>query len=87
MVATREQLRELIDHLPEDQLDHASRLLAQLGRSITSFDAYLAAVPEDDEPTTDDDRAAIAEGREDFRAGRTMPLSEIPRRSRRPPSR
>jgi len=87
MATTREQLREMIDHLPEDQLDQASRLLTQLSRSRSSFDDYLASVPEDDEPTTDVDRAAIAEGREDFRAGRTVPLSEIPRRIRRTRSR
>jgi hypothetical protein len=85
MTTTREELRELIDRLPEDQLDRAARLLAELGRSARTFDEFLASVPEDDEPTTDEGRAAIAQGREDYRAGRTIPLSDIPRRTRGAP--
>ena len=80
MATTREELRMLIDRLPDEQLDRVARFLAELGRSTRSYDDFLASVPEDDEPTTDADRAAIAQGREDYRAGRTAPLSDIPRR-------
>jgi hypothetical protein len=87
MATTREKLRELIDRLPEEQLERAARLLAELGNLAQSFDEYLASVPEDDEPTSDEDRKAIAEAREDYRAGRTIPLSEILRRQRSNPPR
>ncbi len=33
--------------------------------------------PEDDEPWTDDDEAAVAESRAEFAAGRTVSLQEI----------
>lgn len=87
MATTREALRKLIDRLPDEQLDRAARFLEDLGRSPRSFDEFLASVPEDDEPTTDENRAAIAQGREDYRAGRTIPLADIPRRSRGTPPR
>ena len=85
MATTREELRALIDRLPEEQLDRAARLLAELGRSARSFDEFLNSVSEDDESTTDEDRAVIAQGREDYRSGRTIPLSDIPRRPRSTP--
>ena len=85
MATTREKLRELIEHLPDEQLERAARLLSELSQLTQSFDEFLASAPLDDEPTTDDDRAAIAEGREDDRSGRTIPLSNVPPR-RRPTS-
>ena len=87
MATTRGELREMIDRLPDDQLDRAGRFLAELSRTTQSFDDFLASAPEDNEPTTDEDRAAIGQGREDYQAGRTIPLSDIPRRIRRAPPR
>jgi len=40
----------------------------------------LANAPEDDEPWTDEDEAAVAEGRADFAAGRTISHDEMLRR-------
>jgi hypothetical protein len=37
----------------------------------------FATAPEDDEPWTDEDEAAVAESRADFAAGRTVSLEEI----------
>jgi len=37
----------------------------------------FANAPEDDEPWTDEDEAAVAESRADFAAGRTVSLEEI----------
>lgn len=85
MATTREALRELIDRLPEEQLDRAARLLAELNRSTRTFDEVLASAPEDEEPVTAEDRAAITQAREDYRAGRTIPLADIPRRPRQAP--
>ena len=39
----------------------------------------LNAAPEDDEPTTDEDRAAITQGWEDHRAGRGVSAEEAKR--------
>ena len=40
----------------------------------------LANAPNDDEPVTAEDAAAIAEAREDLAQGRTLPLAEVRRR-------
>ena len=66
MATTREQLRELVDALPDDQLDDAAVALRALNDPVLR--AFLGA-PEDDEPLTDADRAAIAEGRADVARG------------------
>ena len=58
MPITRDRLRELVDALPEDRLDEAGAALAILN------------VP-DDEPTTAEDLAAIARGRQAYRRGET----------------
>jgi hypothetical protein len=49
----------------------------------TTPDAVLAALraaPVDDEPLTDEDRAAIERGREDSRAGRVVTTDELRKR-------
>ena len=43
------------------------------------FAEALAGVPEDDEPLTDDDLAAIAESDEDLAAGRIVTLEDLKR--------
>ena len=62
----RERIRELVDALPEDRLTEAEAALAALADPVVL--AFLDA-PEDDEPLTDADRAAIAEGRADVARG------------------
>ncbi len=41
---------------------------------------YLASLPEDDEPPTDDERAAVAKAMESVQAGRLIPHEEARRR-------
>ena len=48
MATTRERLRELLDTVPDDRLADAEAALRTL------------AIPDDDEPVTDDDRASLA---------------------------
>ena len=61
MATTRERLRELLDALPEDRLDEAEVALRTL------------AIPEDDEPMTDEDWEAIRAGREEYLRGELIP--------------
>jgi predicted transcriptional regulator len=61
MATTRDDLRALVDTLPDDLLDEAEAFIRDL------------AIPDDDEPYTDEDLAAIAEGREEYRRGETIP--------------
>lgn len=67
MATTREQLRKMLDDIPDDRLDEARLALALLN------------VPDDDEPTTAEDLDAIARSRENFRLGKTVP-DEVVRR-------
>jgi hypothetical protein len=57
----RESIHHLVDDLTDEDLPTAERLL--LGLRITADPALrsLAAAPIDDEPETDEERAAIAE--------------------------
>jgi hypothetical protein len=61
MATTREQLRKMLDELPDDRLDEARLALALLN------------IPDDDEPTTAEDLEALARGREEYRSGETIP--------------
>jgi hypothetical protein len=67
MATTREQLHAMIDKLPSDQFDAVAHAIWEL------------SIPEDDEPVTDDDLAAIARGREAHRRGETISHAEAVR--------
>ena len=60
MTTTREEIRALLDSVPDDRLDAARLAL------------YALTIPDDDEPYTDEDLAAVAETRADLAAGRTI---------------
>jgi len=76
-MTTKERLRKLVEELSEPE---AERVLALVENEHE--DPVIAAfrdAPEDDEPWTDEDEAAAAEGRADIAAGRTVSLEEIKR--------
>ena len=63
----RDRLQELIDGVPDDQL-------------IAVIDAVLAViVPEDDEPLTAKELAALERGREPYLRGDTVPHEDVVR--------
>ena len=68
----RRALHALVDRLPEDR---AELLLRGLRGDRTAL--YLASLPEDDEPATDAERAAVAEAMESVRTGRVRPWAEV----------
>ncbi|MGH2868429.1 MAG: hypothetical protein ACRDNK_12795 [Solirubrobacteraceae bacterium] len=57
---TRADLHRLVDELPEESIEPTA---AVLERARNPLWATLQAAPPDDEPLTDEDLAAIAEGR------------------------
>jgi hypothetical protein len=77
-MTTKERLHALVDELSEPEAERALRLVEK-----EHEDPVIAAfrdAPEDDEPWTDEDEAAIAEVRADDAAGvPTIPLEEIER--------
>lgn len=67
-MTTKERLHQLVDELPERELSEAERLL----NSLRIDDPVLRALdtaPYDDEPETDEERAAVAEAREALARG------------------
>jgi hypothetical protein len=75
-MTAKERLRKRIEALSEEEASEALRLLDQ------PHDPVIAAfrnAPGDDEPWTEDDEAAAAEGRADIAAGRTVSLDEAMR--------
>ncbi|MGO9899684.1 MAG: hypothetical protein ACLP0J_08315 [Solirubrobacteraceae bacterium] len=72
-MTAKEQLRERIEALSEEEASEALRLLDL--RSDPVIAAFRDA-PVDDEPWTEEDEAAAAEARADIASGRTVPLDE-----------
>ena len=62
----RENLKSILDAIPEDRLADARLALERLADLVLL--AFLTA-PEDDEPLTEEDMAAIAEGEADIARG------------------
>ncbi len=78
-MTTREEIHELLDQLPESELEDLHRVvLERLAKHDPVLQAFLNA-PEDDEPETEEERTAVAEAYEDFRAGRVFTLEQVKR--------
>jgi hypothetical protein len=72
-MTAKEKLRERVEALTEEQAAETLRLLDQ--RTDPVIAAFRDA-PIDDEPWTEEDEQAAAEGRADLAAGRTVSLDE-----------
>ena len=75
-MTAKEKLRERVEALTEEEAAEALRLLDQQGDPVL---AAFRDAPADDEPWTEEDEAAAAEGRADLAAGRTVSLDEATR--------
>lgn len=62
---------------PEERSRSAGIETPDLPSFVDRLEAALADAPIDDEPLTDEDRAAIEAGWEDYRQGRTITLEEL----------
>jgi predicted transcriptional regulator len=76
-MTAKEKLRAAVEALSEEEAGDALRLLER--RDEGPVIAAFRDAPEDDEPWTEDDEAAVAEGRADLAAGRTVSLDEAMR--------
>lgn len=77
-MTSRDSPHHLIDTLPDTALDGAERYLTALQSDDPVLRAALLA-PYDDEPETEEERAAVDEALEDVRAGRLVSMQEIER--------
>ncbi|HLM86137.1 MAG TPA: hypothetical protein VK272_08130 [Solirubrobacteraceae bacterium] len=72
-MTAKEKLRERIEGLSEAEAGEALRLLDLRADPVI---AAFRDAPADDEPWTEEDEAAAAEGRADLGAGRSVSLDE-----------
>jgi len=77
-MTNREKLHRLVDELSEAEVTPTLRLV-ETQRHAPRLQA-LANAPEDDEPWTDEDEAAVAVSRADVAAGRTLSHEEMLRK-------
>ncbi|HYU20896.1 MAG TPA: hypothetical protein VEQ11_19590 [Chloroflexota bacterium] len=74
-MTTKEALHRLVDELPECLLDDAERHLRAV-RDDPVLRAFMEA-PEDDEPLTAEEIAAIEEGEAELQRGETIPWEDV----------
>jgi hypothetical protein len=78
-MTTRETLHKMVDLLPESEWEAARRVLEEgLAKHDPVLRAFLNA-PEDDEPESEEERAAVEEAYEDLKAGRVVSDEELKR--------
>jgi hypothetical protein len=78
MATQRDFLQLIVERLPDEAIREAEERLAPLLRREDDPLLYaLANAPLDDEPLTDEDRAAIAEARAEIERGETVTLDEL----------
>lgn len=79
-MTTKDALHRLIDELPESELATAWHLLEPLRALRAESDPVLRAflnAPEDDEPLTEEEIAAIEEGEADIARRALSPWEEV----------
>jgi hypothetical protein len=76
-MTTRSDLHRLVDELPEPALPAAEQRLAELRDPVLA--AFLTA-PDDDEPTTPEELAAIEEAEAELARGETVPWADVKRK-------
>lgn len=75
-VISRENLHRLVDALPDQNLLAAKEAIEPLA---DPFLAALASAPIDDEPESEEERAAVAEAVDDLTHGRIRPWDDVRR--------
>jgi hypothetical protein len=75
-MTTKDALYRLIDAIPEDGLETARQALEPLADPVL---LALATAPVDDEPETDEEREAVAEGRAALARGDSISLEDARR--------
>lgn len=78
-MATKQQLHELVDQLPESELITAARLLEALRDTADPFLRALAMAPLDDETETGEEAAAAVAARDALRRGDVVSDEELVR--------
>ncbi len=79
-MTTKETLHKLIDRLPESEWEAVYRVLEErMAKHDPVLRAFLNA-PEDDEPESEEERAAVEEAYEELRAGGELSHEDVKKR-------
>ncbi len=79
MVANpKQELHDLVDRLSDEDLAEALAYVRWLISDATPHDP-LTAVPIDDEPDTEDERAAVGRALEQLKTGEVIPHAQVRR--------
>jgi len=73
-MTAKEKLRARVENLSEQEAEATLDFIASRGES---FADWLDARPEDDEPLSAEDQAALAESDADIAAGRTVAYEQV----------
>ncbi len=73
----RQRLHQLIDELPEEDIQAAQRYLESLSTHQDPLVRALESAPEDDEPLTDEEREAIDGAERAVAAGDLVPDTHV----------
>jgi predicted transcriptional regulator len=78
-MTTKEQIHQLVNDLPESDLETVKRVLEGLSAlsGSSAVETALASAPIDDESVTDEEAQAIEEGERDVEAGRVVTADEV----------
>jgi hypothetical protein len=78
-MTTKASLHQLIDTLPDTELEAAERYLLFLREMADPVRRALLTASWDDEPESEEERKAVQEAREELARGKTYPLDEVKR--------
>ena len=79
-MTTRETLHKLVDLLPESEWEAARRALEErFSKHDPVLRAFLNA-PEDDEPESEEERAAVAEAYKELKSGKGLSHEDVKKR-------
>lgn len=78
-MTTKKHLRYLLEELPESALPEAERLLEGLRNGDVGLPRVFREAPWDDEPETEEERAAVQEAYEAIAQGDVYTLEEVKR--------
>lgn len=73
----RKRIHQLVDRLPEEDLPAARRVLEGLQALGDPLLRALLEAPEEDEPISEEERAALREAEEDVRRGDILTHEEM----------
>lgn len=76
-MTTKKDLHQMVDELPERAVPEAARLLRTLCAEEDPLLKALMEAPEDDEPETEEERAAVAEGKAEIARGELIPWEDV----------